>query len=211
MSKYTRQAIMYSMLKLLQEKSIDKIIVKDICEMCDINRNTFYYYYSDIYQVLEELLRIETEKSLKEKQENNSFYEEYLRKYHLVLEYRKAVYHLYNSKNRDMILKYLYDITENFVERYVQKEVEGKNLSPEDIQFIVDFYSDSMIGNILRWMQKGMQEKQEKLIYRMSISYQATITALIAQIEKEKVKKSDTFTTVPQNQDTVNFLPIGMN
>lgn len=44
MSKYTRQAIMYSMLKLLQEKSIDKIIVKDICEMCDINRNTFYYY-----------------------------------------------------------------------------------------------------------------------------------------------------------------------
>lgn len=211
MSKYTRQAIMYSMLKLLQEKSIDKIIVKDICEMCDINRNTFYYYYSDIYQVLEELLRIETEKSLKEKQENNSFYEEYLRKYHLVLEYRKAVYHLYNSKNRDMILKYLYDITENFVERYVQKEVEGKNLSPEDIQFIVDFYSDSMIGNILRWMQKGMQEKQEKLIYRMSISYQATITALIAQIEKEKVKKSDTFTTVPKNQDTVNFLPIGMN
>ena len=211
MSKYTRQAIMYSMLKLLQEKSIDKIIVKDICEMCDINRNTFYYYYSDIYQVLEELLRIETEKSLKEKQENNSFYEEYLRKYHLVLEYRKAVYHLYNSKNRDMILKYLYDITENFVERYVQKEVEGKNLSPEDIQFIVDFYSDSMIGSILRWMQKGMQEKQEKLIYRMSISYQATITALIAQIEKEKVKKSDTFTTVPKNQDTVNFLPIGMN
>ena len=199
MSKYTRQAIMYSMLKLLQEKSIDKIIVKDICEMCDINRNTFYYYYSDIYQVLEELLRIETEKSLKEKQENNSFYEEYLRKYHLVLEYRKAVYHLYNSKNRDMILKYLYDITENFVERYVQKEVEGKNLSPEDIQFIVDFYSDSMIGNILRWMQKGMQEKQEKLIYRMSISYQATIKALIAQIEKEKVKKSDTFTTVPKN------------
>lgn len=199
MSKYTRQAIMYSMLKLLQEKSIDKIIVKDICEMCDINRNTFYYYYSDIYQVLEELLRIETEKSLKEKQENNSFYEEYLRKYHLVLEYRKAVYHLYNSKNRDMILKYLYDITENFVEGYVQKEVEGKNLSPEDIQFIVDFYSDSMIGNMLRWMQKGMQEKQEKLIYRISISYQATITALIAQIEKEKVKKSDTFTTVPKN------------
>ena len=48
MSKFTRQAIMYSMLKLLQEKSIDKITVKDICEMCEINRNTFYYYYSDI-------------------------------------------------------------------------------------------------------------------------------------------------------------------
>lgn len=197
MSKFTRQAIMYTMLKLLQEKSIDKITVKDICEMCEINRNTFYYYYSDIYQVLEELLRNEIEKSLKEKQGNNSFYEEYLKKYHFILEYKKAVYHLYNSKNRDLILKYLYDITENFMERYVLKEVEGKNLSAEDVQFIVDFYSNSMIGNILRWMQKGMQEKQEKLIYKMSVSYQATIKALIAKIEEEESEKTDTFTTVP--------------
>lgn len=116
MAKFTRQAIMYSLLNLLQEKSIDKITVKDICEMCEINRNTFYYYYGDIYQVLEELLRTEMEKSLKEKQVNNSFYEDFLKKYHLVLEYKKAVYHLYNSKNRDLILKYLYGITENFVE-----------------------------------------------------------------------------------------------
>ena len=188
MSKFTRQAIMYSMLKLLQEKSIDKITVKDICEMCEINRNTFYYYYSDIYQVLEELLRTETEKSLKEKQENHSFYEDCLKKYHLILEYKKAVYHLYNSKNRDLILKYLYDITEKYMEKYVLKEVEGKKLSAEDIQFIVDFYSNSMIGSILRWMQRGMMEKQEKLIYRLSVSYQATIKALIAQIEEEKNK-----------------------
>lgn len=191
MSKFTRQAIMYSMLKLLQEKSIDKITVKDICEMCEINRNTFYYYYSDIYQVLEELLRTETEKSLKEKQENHSFYEDCLKKYHLILEYKKAVYHLYNSKNRDLILKYLYDITENYMEKYVLKEVEGKKLSAEDIQFIVDFYSNSMIGSILRWMQRGMMEKQEKLIYRLSVSYQATIKALIAQIEEEKNKNKN--------------------
>ena len=124
MAKYTQQAIMYSLLKLLQEKPIDKITVKDICELCEINRNTFYYYYRDIYQVLEELLRIETEKSLKEKQEYKNFYEEYLQKYHLVLEYKKAVFHLYNSKNRDMILKYFYDVTEDFVEKYVRKPYE---------------------------------------------------------------------------------------
>ena len=85
-------------------------------------------------------------------------------------------------------MKYLYDITENYMEKYVLKEVEGKKLSAEDIQFIVDFYSNSMIGSILRWMQRGMMEKQEKLIYRLSVSYQATIKALIAQIEEEKNK-----------------------
>lgn len=199
MAKFTRQAIMYSLLKLLQEKSIDKITVKDICELCEINRNTVYYYYSDIYQVLEELLKFETEKSLKEDQEYESFYEDFLKRYHLIIEYKKAVYNLYNSKNRDLILKYFQDITEDFVEKYVYKEVKGKKLLPEDIKFIIDFYSSSMIGNIFRWMRKGMQEKQEQLIYKLSVSYQATIKALIAQFEENNCKKSDKFITVPKN------------
>jgi AcrR family transcriptional regulator len=199
MAKFTRQAIMYSLLKLLQEKSIDKITVKDICELCEINRNTFYYYYSDIYQVLEELLKFETEKSLKEDQKYESFYEDFLKRYHLIIEYKKAVYNLYNSKNRDLILKYFQDITEDFVEKYVYKEVKGKKLLPEDIKFIIDFYSSSMIGNIFRWMRKGMQEKQEQLIYKLSVSYQATIKALIAQFEENNCKKSDKFITVPKN------------
>ncbi|MGN1176207.1 MAG: TetR/AcrR family transcriptional regulator [Roseburia sp.] len=199
MAKFTRQAIMYSLLKLLQEKSIDKITIKDICELCEINRNTFYYYYCDIYQVLEELLKIETEKSLKEDQKYESFYEDFLKKYHLILEYKKAVYNLYNSKNRDLILKYFQDITEDFVEKYVFKEVKGKKLLPEDIKFIIDFYSSSMIGNTLRWIQKGMQEKQEQLIYKLSVSYQATIKVLIAQFEENNCKKSDKSTTVSKN------------
>ena len=199
MAKFTRQAIMYSLLKLLQEKSIDKITVKDICELCEINRNTFYYYYSDIYQVLEELLKFETEKSLKEDQKYESFYEDFLKRYHLIIEYKKAVYNLYNSKNRDLILKYFQDITEDFVEKYVYKEVKGKKLLPEDIKFIIDFYSSSMIGNIFRWMHKGMQEKQEQLIYKLSVSYKATIKALIAQFEENNCKKSDKFITVPKN------------
>lgn len=199
MAKFTRQAIMYSLLKLLQEKSIDKITVKDICELCEINRNTFYYYYSDIYQVLEELLKFETEKSLKEDQKYESFYEDFLKRYHLIIEYKKAVYNLYNSKNRDLILKYFQDITEDFVEKYVYKEVKGKKLLSEDIKFIIDFYSSSMIGNIFRWMHKGMQEKQEQLIYKLSVSYQATIKALIVQFEENNCKKSDKFITVPKN------------
>lgn len=199
MAKFTRQAIMYSLHKLLQEKSIDKITVKDICELCEINRNTFYYYYSDIYQVLEELLKFETEKSLKEDQKYESFYEDFLKRYHLIIEYKKAVYNLYNSKNRDLILKYFQDITEDFVEKYVYKEVKGKKLLPEDIKFIIDFYSSSMIGNIFRWMRKGMQEKQEQLIYKLSVTYQVTIKALIAQFEENNCKKSDKFITVPKN------------
>ena len=190
MAKFTRQAIMFCLLKLLEEKSIDKITVKDICEACEINRNTFYYYYSDIYQVLEELMRYETEESLAEKEGKESFYEEYLRRYHLVLENKKAVYHVYDSKNRALVLTYFYTITEDFVKKHVLKEAEGKNVSPEQLQFVIDFYSNSMIGNILRWLKDGIPDKKEDLIWRLSVAYQTTIKTLI--------EKSDIFETMPK-------------
>jgi len=186
MAKFTQQAIMFSLLKLLQEKTIDKITVKDICERCEINRNTFYYYFSDIYQVLEALLNTEAEKSISEENKKDSFYEEYLCRYHLVLENKKAVWHLYNSKDRDLVLNYFYKITEHFVGKYVIEEAKGYNLSEDNIKFITDFYSNSMIGNTLKWLQHGMKDKQEDLIYKMSLSYQATIKALIERMCEEK-------------------------
>jgi len=188
-AKYTQQMIMQSLLKMLRDKSIDKITVKDICEMCEINRNTFYYYFSDIYQVLEALMSDETNKSLRDEIKCDSFYEEYLRRYQLILDNKKAVWHIYYSKNRDIILKYFYAITENFIEKYVAEEAIGSNLTKEDIKFIVDFYSNSIIGNTLKWLSDGMKEKQEELIKKMSISYEATIKVLIANMEEENNKK----------------------
>ena len=76
---------MYSTLKLLQVKPIDKITVRDICDQCELTRNTFYYYFSDIYEVVEELLKFETDKSLSEQQAFDSLYDEYLQKCHIGL------------------------------------------------------------------------------------------------------------------------------
>lgn len=179
MAKFTRQAIMFSLLKLLENKSIDKVTVKDICETCEINRNTFYYYFSDIYEVLEALMQYETENSLREDENAESFHEEFLSRYHLILENKKAVWHIYNSKARDMVLDFLYTITETFVKKYVIREAQGTGVSEEDIQFIADFYVNSMIGNTLRWLNAGMPDRQEELIRRLSASYQATIHPLI--------------------------------
>lgn len=48
MAKFTKAAIAQSFMKLLNKQTFDKITVKDIVDDCGINRNTFYYNYSDI-------------------------------------------------------------------------------------------------------------------------------------------------------------------
>lgn len=179
MAKFTRQAIMLCLLKLLEEKSIDKITVKDICERCEINRNTFYYYFGDIYEVLDALIEYETEQSLKEEDNGASFYEEFLQRYHLALNCKKAIAHLYDSKNRELVSNYFYTITENFIRKHVEKEAEGMNVPDEEIKFIVDFYSNSLIGMMLRWIREKMPEKKDHLIRQWSMSYQATVKILL--------------------------------
>ena len=53
MSQLTRKAIMKCTLELAEKKSLKKITVKDIADECGITRSTFYYHFSDIYDVLD--------------------------------------------------------------------------------------------------------------------------------------------------------------
>ena len=50
----TKKAIRNAFAQLLLLKDIDDITVKDIAELADINRKTFYSYYSGVYMIVEE-------------------------------------------------------------------------------------------------------------------------------------------------------------
>jgi len=56
--------------QLLEQKSIDKITVKDLVDACGISRQTFYYHFKDIFDVLdwsiERKMNQVLEKSLKQ-------------------------------------------------------------------------------------------------------------------------------------------------
>ena len=52
MADFTKKAIKESLRKLLEERPLSRITVKDIAATCGINRNTFYYHYQDIPMLL---------------------------------------------------------------------------------------------------------------------------------------------------------------
>ena len=114
MSKLTQKAIMNAFLEILKYKTLDKITVKDIIESTEINRNTFYYYYEDIYDLLDHIFNAEIEKVLSETPENASFYEEYIRAASILINNRQAIIHIYNSKSRMLLFTYLETVTNVF-------------------------------------------------------------------------------------------------
>ena len=60
MSQLTKRAIIDCTLDLAEKKSFRKITVRDIVTACGITRNTFYYYFHDIYDVIDQALEEQT-------------------------------------------------------------------------------------------------------------------------------------------------------
>ena len=53
--KRTKKLLRDSLFSLLQEKSINEITVTELTDVADINRATFYFYYTDIFDMLNQI------------------------------------------------------------------------------------------------------------------------------------------------------------
>ena len=179
MAKYTQKAIIESFMELLQKKSLDKITVKDIIESTEINRNTFYYHFQDIYDLLENAFEEEAIKFRSEADPKNNFYEEYIRTVNFLLDHSDAIIHIYNSKSRDVIKTYLESAASFFIGRFVEEAAKGSKLSENGKKYIIYFYTDAIIGVTLRWIEGRMMDSKEVLIKTVSDSFNATVEQMV--------------------------------
>lgn len=51
----TKKLLTAALTQLMQEKQISEITVRELTELADMNRGTFYLYYKDIYDMLEKI------------------------------------------------------------------------------------------------------------------------------------------------------------
>ena len=52
----TKKHIKKKFLELLDQRPLSQITVKDIVAECGINRNSFYYHYSDLPSLIEDVI-----------------------------------------------------------------------------------------------------------------------------------------------------------
>jgi len=51
----TKKMLIQALMQLMQEKQVKEITVRELTDLADMNRGTFYLYYRDIYDMLEKL------------------------------------------------------------------------------------------------------------------------------------------------------------
>lgn len=173
--KYTRNKIRDTFIAMLNEQPLNKITVKDLVTACEINRNTFYYYYADIYEILSEIFQTELKKVLDEYNDTLSWEESFLAAARFAIENKTAVYHVYNSIQREELERYIYETAGNIMIRYVEKMDEKIGASAGDKRTIALFYQSALTEMVLHWISAGMKEDPEKIILRIGKLFDGNI------------------------------------
>ena len=181
--KYTKKLIYDVFIDLLNKKPLDKITVTEISEICDINRNTFYYHYQDIYEIISEIFQTELKKAIDEYNDTLEWEESFLIAAEFALKNRKAIYNIYNSMSREALEKYIYDVAGNTMERYVYKKSKEYSASIGDIKLISTFYQCALTEMVLRWVAGGMKETPEIVIKRIGQLFNGNIATSLERSE----------------------------
>lgn len=167
MANFTQTAIKESFLKILNDKPINQITVKDIVEDCGINRNSFYYHFQDIPALVEDIVKSEVDKVTNEYPSIDSIETCLTVSVDFAKANKRAVMHIYNSANRAMFEQYLWKVCEYVAEKYVNAVAYSESLEKADRALVTNLVKCECFGVVIQWMESGMSDEIYNDIHRL--------------------------------------------
>ena len=185
MADFTKKAIRDAFLELLEEKPLKQISVRDIVESCGINRNTFYYHYQDIPQLLESIISEDAQQLVTAHPDFDSMESCLNTIIDFAMQNKTMVMHIYKSVNRDVFEKHLWWVSEYVMTRYVDGLLHGRKISSADRETIIIYVKTVGFGLVLGWLETGMSDEIRTFTHRMCQLKLGDLDSLIEQCAKE--------------------------
>lgn len=160
----TKSLIENKFIELLATQPITQIGVKELTTACGINRNTFYYYYKNIPDLIESVVHNSVDEILAEHPPTYDSIEDCLTTaINFAQHHKRAIYHIYNSTNRAIFERYLWKICDYTIHSFLdsfpntskhapnaeQREVIYHLLRYEFFGFIIDWIGHDMPGDVM--------------------------------------------------------------
>ena len=162
----TRAMILAGFIQLMQQKPVKDISVRELADLVDINRSTFYLHYTDIYDLLE--------------QTENGLMDQFLAiidKNHTSLTLQEFSDNLEQffailSENQPLCRALMSDIA--FVRKLEKLIAEDgvkmlrllsdeKDLDAQDLNYVTSFFLSGCVGMIDLWLQDGCQQSAQHM------------------------------------------------
>jgi AcrR family transcriptional regulator len=162
-SDLMRTRILLSTEDLMQQISLDKLSVKEICKRTGVSRQTFYQHFKDKYDVAQWYWSELAEEYLKETGRTLNWYEGNL---HMLEEFaaRSSFFlNSFRSDNYNSCREFGYRRRIAFLQETVV-DYRGLILT-EILKFQIDFFANAESRSIVTWMKNGMDRSPEQMAH----------------------------------------------
>lgn len=167
MAEITKRALAASLKKLVGRMPLDKVTVTDIAEDCGVNRQTFYYHFHDICDLVEWIYTKEASQLLAGKTSVETWQQGMQQIFNYLGENRTFVAATYRSAWLGELSRYLDREVRRLLSGIWMEKAGQAPVNPDDRDFILCFYSHALTGLVLEWVEAGMREPQTALAARL--------------------------------------------
>ena len=162
MASKAKVALINTFLELSKTESLDKITVTKLVEVCGISRQTFYYHFNDIDEMIKWAFETETNKICEKQTDNNwiesaKLYTDFFNKYDSLFRCAKGSTELLNLFNL------LNGSFNTYIQSYLDKKRNAHALIKKDFAFLIECMSLSFSGLVIKEIQKEKSNYEEIL------------------------------------------------
>ena len=154
--------ITQTFLSMAKGKSIEKITVTDLVERCGISRQTFYYHFKDIMDVLEWVMGQATERTLERSLKEDSARQALELFISMTVEKRSWIQHLLHSQHREQIEQMIVEGIQTYLREMLRFREPQLSVSQADLEVALAFCSCGMAGLMFQASQR--EQVDEKVL-----------------------------------------------
>ncbi|MDD3277987.1 MAG: TetR-like C-terminal domain-containing protein [Lachnospiraceae bacterium] len=189
MTRFTKQAICASFTKLLNDRPLSQITVKDIVDDCGINRKTFYYYYQDIYALIDDLFKSDLVRIKETLPTDVEWPEAHKALANELLKNKTAVLHIYHSMDDTRLEQTAYEIGMHTIPKSIRARLGNMEVEDSDLNLIASLSASALAGFLVRWVHDGMKDNPNTMIDRAAAVMEGTTELALANAAKLKMNQ----------------------
>lgn len=166
MSDLTKQALIASFKKLLETEPFDKITISDITNDCGLSRQTFYYHFRDIFDMIRWIYNSESLNEIGDREGYGTWQDKIRELFDYTLNNKSLILGTFNSKCRNDLVGYYMDVSIRKISDIVEMKSDG-DIAEKDKKFIASVYAYAFVGIMVDWISDGMKESSEEMVDRV--------------------------------------------